>query len=471
MLTQKNVFMHNGKHLHIDDFSGNGGSSKKEPAEMNIDITAVPRTEGDVSVHVSVKENKVQKAEVGPVEPPRLLEAILCGHHYNDAPIIASKICGICWVPHFEAGVQAVENALGVLPSPRTRLYREALAQATMFQSQIQHATLLSLPDLLRLPNAFSLAVSHPEVFAMVRRLEKLGNDIVKTIAGRNVGGVALTVGGMLAFPKVRELKELLERVILAQKEIPLLGEVFGSFLTPDRTLPFSREREYISLSPFSGEDGYPYTHGEYCSSDTGAVPITIENYLSHTNEWFPKNSTGKFTRHIRSSVTVGALARLNNNREHLMPEAEALAKSFGITIPDYRIAMNSPAQIVEAVDCIFRLRYTIEELLRSGFKDEVIPKLEKGDDVIREGVGIVEAPRGLLIHHYTLKGERILKANCIVPTGQNYGSMQDDIRFILPEYIKAGLSREEIQFRLEKIVRDHDPCSSCAVHMLILKR
>ena len=467
MFNLKDTLMHEGVHHHLEDF-GTGGAQEKEPAEMIIDITAVPRTEGDVKVHVSVKANKIETA-LGPTEPPRIMEKVMVGDHYNEAPIHASKFCGICWVPHFEASVQACENALGIRPTIQTRLFREVLAQATMLQSNVQHATLLSLPDLLRLPNAFSLAVSHPAVFAIVRKLEKLGNDLVKVISGRNVGGVALTVGGMLAVPKEKDVKDLLARVIDAQKDMATLGEVYGSFLTPDRLLPFAREREFISLSPPKGTKDYPYTYGEYCSSDTGAVPITVSNYKLHTNEWFPKASTGKFTKHLRNSVTVGALARLNNNWEYLRPEAKVLAKAYGITMPDYRIAMNPPAQVVEAYASMFALEELLKTILLLGIKLEPYPVLGNLGDKIREGVGIVEAPRGLLIHHYTLKGAYLIHANCIVPTGQNYGSMQDDIMFILPEYIRMGLSKEEIIFRLEKIVRDHDPCSSCAVHFILL--
>jgi len=467
MFNLKDTLMHEGVHHHLEDF-GTGGAQEKEPAEMIIDITAVPRTEGDVKVHVSVKANKIETA-LGPTEPPRIMEKVMVGDHYNEAPIHASKFCGICWVPHFDAGAQAVENALGIRPTIQTLLFREVLAQATMLQSNVQHATLLSLPDLLRLPNAFSLATSHPAVFAIVRKLEKLGNDIVKVISGRNVGGVAVTVGGMLAFPKEKEIRDLLARVVDAQKDMAVLGEVYGSFLTPDRLLPFAREREYISLSPFESLSSYPYTRGNYCSSDTGSVPITVENYKSHTNEWFPKASTGKFTKHVRNSVTVGALARLNNNWKYLRPEAKALARIYGITMPDYRIAMNSPAQVVEAYASMFELERLLEIILSFGIKNEPLPTIVNLGDKIREGVGIVEAPRGLLVHHYTLKGAYLIHANCIVPTGQNYGSMQDDIEFILPSYIREGLSQEEITFRLEKIVRDHDPCSSCAVHFLLL--
>ncbi|MFA6077378.1 MAG: nickel-dependent hydrogenase large subunit [Candidatus Paceibacterota bacterium] len=466
MFNLKYKLMHEGHHHHLEDF-GTGGA-EAEPAEMIIDITAVPRTEGDVKVHFSVKDNKVEGA-VGPTEAPRIMEKVMVGDHYNEAPIHASKFCGICWVPHFEASAQAVENALGIRPTIQTQLFREVLAQATVLQSNVQHATLLSLPDLLRLPNAFSLATSHPAVFAIVRKLEKLGNDLVKVISGRNVGGVVLTVGGMLAVPNEKEVRDLLARVIDAQKDMATLGEVYGSFLTPDRLLPFAREREYISLSPFDGKNEYPYTRGNYCSSDTGAVPITVENYKSHTNEWFPKASTGKFTKHVRNSVTVGALARMNNNWNHIGPEAQALAKAYGITMPDYRIAMNPPAQVVEAYASMFELEALLETILFHGIKYEALPIVGDLGEKIREGVGIVEAPRGLLIHHYTLQGAYLIHANCVVPTGQNYGSMQDDIIFILPEYIRMGLSKEEIIFRLEKIVRDHDPCSSCAVHFILL--
>ena len=133
MFKLKYKLMHEGIHQHLEDFGG-GGSAEKEPAEMNITVTAVPRVEGDVGIFVAVKKNKVEKADVGPREPPRVMEEVMVGDHYNEAPIHASKFCGICWVPHFEASVQACEDALGIYPSVQTQLFREVLAQATMLQ-------------------------------------------------------------------------------------------------------------------------------------------------------------------------------------------------------------------------------------------------------------------------------------------------------------------------------------------------
>jgi len=463
MFDSRYPVMHNGVHTHIDDFGGGGAPLKT----IKIDLHAVPRVEGDVGFTIEVENNQLKKVLVGPHEPPRFIEHVLRGHHYNEAPIIASKICGICWAPHFLASVQAVEKALEITPTLQTRTLREILLLATILQSNIQHSVLLSLPDLLRLPNAFPLVESIPEVFAIVRKLERLGNDITQALSGRDVGGIAFTVGGMLTVPEEKKIEELIRRVEDAKREIFTLAGVFKTHLTPEKTLAFSREREFISLTPSKDDTGYIYTGGMYCSSDTGSVPITIENYLAHTNERYPDGSTGKFTRHVRNSVTVGSLARFVNNYEHLCSEAKTAARIFGLERRDFRIAMNPVAQVVEAVDAIYRLEKELKKILLLGIKKETIPKMVNLGENLREGVGIVEAPRGLLIHHYTLRGEKIEKANCIVPTGQNYGSMQDDIEFILPTYLKEGLDDAEIQFRAEKIIRDHDPCSSCAVHFL----
>lgn len=462
MFGQTYPLLHQGHHTHIADFGG--GSAP--PKTIKIDLHAVPRVEGDVGFTIEAEGTELKKVLVGPHEPPRFIEKVLRGHHYNDAPIIASKICGICWAPHFLASVQAVEKALGIEPTVQTRLLRETLLLSTILQSHVQHSVLLSLPDLLRLPNAFPLVSSVPEVFALVRRLERLGNDITTILSGRDVGGVAFTVGGMLSVPKGDALRSLLPRIREAQKEIFILAETFKAHLAPEKTLAFAREREYISLSPDKSSPGYLYTGGNYMSSDTGPVPITVANYLSHTNERYPEGSTGKFTHHVRNSVTVGALARFVNNYDRLAQPAKDAAKMLGLERRDFRIAMNPVAQVVEAVDAVYRLETTIKAILLLGIKKETLP-LVVNMEKETEGVGIVEAPRGLLIHHYTLKDGKIFRANCIVPTGQNYGSMQDDIEFVVPSYLKEDLNDAEIQFRAEKIIRDHDPCSSCAVHFL----
>ena len=459
------LYQHDGHHVGIDSLDGGGGGKTR-----TLILDPVSRVEGDIAINVEIKsDGRLEKVWVGPTEPPRFIEKILRGHDYDTAPWLASRICGICWLPHFLASAQAVEDALEIQVTQQTRELREAAMLATMLQSHVQHAVLLSLPDLLRLPNAFPLIGSHPEVFALVRKLERLGNDITTVLTGRDVSGVSFTVGGVTHFPKESEIADLLARVTEAKSEILELARVYSTFLTEDRLLAFDREREFISLSPYLGEENYPYTDGLLCSNDTGSVPITMASYLNHTNERYVPGGTGKTTRHVRSSLTVGSLARVNNNYRFLAEPAKSVADLFGICVPDHRIAMNPAAQLVESVDAIYRLEDVLWRLFAYGVHEEpvVLPVIPER---AVNGIGVVEAPRGILIHHYTIDKGKIILANCIVPTGQNYGSMQSDLEYAVPMYLREHLSDEEIRFRAEKIVRDHDPCNPCAVHFLRVK-
>ena len=84
-------------------------------------------------------------------------------------------------------------------------------------------------------------------------------------------------------------------------------------------------------------------------------------------------------------------------------------------------------------------------------------------------GVGATEVPRGILYHEYTYdKKGRVVKANCIIPTGQNLANIDDDMVKLVPESIELG--EEDITRRLEMLVRAYDPCISCATHFLNLK-
>jgi coenzyme F420-reducing hydrogenase alpha subunit len=156
----------------------------------------------------------------------------------------------------------------------------------------------------------------------------------------------------------------------------------------------------------------------------------------------------------------VGAVARLNNNWQQLRPEAKKAMQALGLKPPVHNPYLNTVAQVVELVHCVEDSIAASDEILKVGLNEEDVDVQPRPG----RGVGLAEAPRGLLIHDYTYDERgRCTKANCIIPTAQNYANLDADMRAWLPQL--ASQPKEEITLKLEMLVRSYDPCISCSVH------
>ncbi|MBM4129582.1 Ni/Fe hydrogenase subunit alpha, partial [bacterium] len=186
--------------------------------------------------------------------------------------------------------------------------------------------------------------------------------------------------------------------------------------------------------------------------------------YRRMTNEFVVSHSSSKHCKVNRSSYMVGALARWNNNHDKLCPEALQAAATLGLEPGCTNPYFNTIAQVVEAGHCALDAVAIIDRLLADGLKDE-LPNQEPTQ--YGTGVGATEVPRGILYHEYTYDRQaRVVKANCIIPTGQNLANIDDDMKKLVPEVVSTK-SKEEITSWLEMLVRAYDPCISCSVHML----
>lgn len=421
--------------------------------DMHIDVEHVTRIEGHGNIVLDVEKGEIKKLEWQVVEAPRLFEAMLRGHRWDEAHHISCRICGICSVSHTCASLRATEAAMNIPISDQTLKLRKLIFHGEMIQSHVLHVFLLVAPDLLGAPSVFPLIETHTDVVLMAMRMKKLANDICAVVGGRHVHPVSLIPGGMTKFPKKSELVGLRERLEATKADLATTLDVIKSLKIP----AFERETEYISIRM---PDEFALYEGSIYSSDAGPMPV--EHYKSVVNEFIVPHSTAKHARWNRNSYMAGALARVNNNYRMLRPEAKAAAEALGFSTPCYNPFMNNVAQVIETVHCVFDAIAILDELLEKGVEREdfkVEPKAGRG-------VGVVEAPRGILFHEYEYddKGQ-IVKANCVIPTNQNHESIEDDFRALVPQILDRP--QDEVRQTLEVLVRSYDPCVSCSTHYL----
>lgn len=426
--------------------------------DVSVHVEHVTRVEGHGNIILNVKEGKLEKIEWQVSEAPRFFEAMLRGRSYNELRSITSRICGICSIGHSLASLKATEDALNIDISEQSKILRKLAINAENMQSHILHIGYLALPDFLGVKSVFPLASSDNKgALLKVIKLHRLANEMSDLICGRTIHPITLIVGGFSKVPKMDELLNLRKRLIDGLETVIDVAEFVQS--KADIIPNFTRETEYVALTT---NDEYALYEGDICSSDTGRL-TDYHGYKEIMNEYFVPQSTAFHAKHKRDSYMVGALARYNINSRYLSTDAKDVAHLFGLKAMTYNPFFNTIAQLVEFAHNIEDSIQWIDLLISKNIKDE---QPVKPDIKANRGVGIVEVPRGILVHDYTFdKNGNCTKANCIIPTNQNHANIQLDLESFIPKIIDKP--KKDIELLLEMLVRAYDPCISCSTHYL----
>jgi len=427
-------------------------------SNVEVNVHHITRVEGHGNINVKIKNGAIETCEWSIPEAPRFFEAMVLGRSWNELHHITSRICGICSIGHTLASLKATESAMGITISEQDLKLRKLALHGENLQSHILHLGFLVLPDLLGVGSVVPLATTNPNEVKTVLGLHRLANEMSTLICGRTTHPQRLLPGGFSRIPSMKELIALRKKL---QDAVPAVLATADLFKALSGKLPdFNRETEFIALSDPSE---YALYDGKIASSDTGSAPV--KEYLSYTNEYVVPHSTAKWAKHNRVSYMVGALARFNINYNQLTPLAKKTAEMFNLKPTCHNPYMNSIAQLVEVAYSFEDSIRLINELEAAGLQsqsDYFNPQIKVKAGV---GVGAVEVPRGILFHEYGYNDKGIcVKANCIIPTNQNHGNIQQDMDALVPQI--AAKSQKEIELALEMLVRAYDPCISCSTHV-----
>lgn len=423
---------------------------------IQVEVPYVTRVEGHGNIIVEVNNGILEKCHFEIIEAPRFIEAVVRMQPYDQVTHFVSRICGICSIAHTTASLIALENALDVKITPNTKLLRRLALNAEILDSHILHVYMLVAPDLFGMKSIVPLSRQYPEIITRALKMKKIVGDLCTAMVGRHTHPISMVIGGFTHVPSTLELSHFAEQLQKLRPELEATVDLFQSLKFPE----FERDTEFIALS--DGQS-YCFMHGNITSSDGGTwLP---EEYKSITNEYQVPHSTAKHARHKRESYMVGALARFNINYSFLHQKAKEAASVLNLKpkcINPYHINL---AQVVEMVHCLEDSIAIVDKLLESNldFEESISPVRAYG-----EGIGVVEAPRGTLYHHYILENETVIQANCIIPTAQNLANIERDMSKLVSE--NSLLPVEILTHQLEMLVRAYDPCISCATHMLEVK-
>jgi coenzyme F420-reducing hydrogenase alpha subunit len=412
------------------------------------------KIEGHATLTLEVDAGKVKQCHLSSIEGSRYFEGILKGRYYYEASELSSRICGICSCAHTLGAIHAVENAFGVVPSKQTMQLRKLLAIGERIRSHATHLYFLALPDYLGHESVFSMLPKYKPQVKSALRMMKAGNEIIRTVGGRDLHPVSAAIGGFLKFPPAEKMAYLQEQLKGIAPDVEATARLFGGLKNPDFEAPAD------SFSLYNGVD-YPMFSSNLKSETRMFSP---DDYASYIAEYHEPYSTANFVVKEGKTYFVGALARINNNFRFLSPKARAIAKDTGVLFPDYNPYVNNFAQALELVHYADEAAGICRQL--KSIKPEPIVEFTPYES---RGISATEVPRGILWHEYVITAEgKIDFANIVTPTAQNLRKMEEDIRAILPSLLVGD--DKTLVMQIEKLIRSYDPCFSCSTHFLKVK-
>ncbi|MFX0067647.1 MAG: Ni/Fe hydrogenase subunit alpha [Promethearchaeota archaeon] len=420
-----------------------------------ISIEELTRVEGHGGIEVVFEGNQIKDVKMNIFEGPRFFEAFIEGVYYDKIPDITRRICAICTASHSLASIRAIENAFDVKVTEQTKILRDLLIHGEMIESHALHVFMLALPDFLGFHDAVRMTEKYPGEVKAALQLKKAGNLIHNVLSGREVHGMNDRVGGFSKAPTEKELLEIKQLMESTKGTAMLAVELFAKFDTPKYS---DSENVLMALDP---GDKFGFI-GDYVLI-SGGERRPIKEYRQLTNERTVKHSHAKFSSYNGSSFMVGALPRVLLNKDKLDGTARELFNEHRDLIVQNNSVTNNLAQAIELVHSVERSIEDIEVLLSMGVHQEELVDIKVKAS---NGVGAVEAPRGILYHNYEFDSNgRIVKANVITPTAQNAANMEKDFRVTAKNLINEP--DDKIREALEIVARAYDPCISCSAHLV----
>ncbi|AGB04844.1 coenzyme F420-reducing hydrogenase, alpha subunit [Aciduliprofundum sp. MAR08-339] len=417
-------------------------------AERRIKIEEITKIEGHANLTVEIENDELKRVIFGVHEGSRYFEAFMIGRTYRYLPELSGRICGICTVAHEIASVRAVEDALGIEVSEEVKKIRKLMLISSHIQSHILHLYFLALPDYVGVESVIELAGKDLDLVKKAFELKEASNYMTSLLGGRAVQPCTVIPGRM---PK-RIDRGTIERYLRKMKEIyPYLMETAELFLSLEYP-SYDGESEYLTL--WNGKN-IPLYEGKLKTMEN---VFDAHEYGEHLKEYVVDYSTAKRSLLDGRDYMVGALARLNLN-PYLRDESREIADKYGYKFPSNRVAWINAAQALENVHYALEAIEIAEDLREYEPSRVEIPRMDG------EGVGAIEAPRGLLIHHYRIKRGKCEYVNIITPTAMNTESIERNLKGYLSEIVNE--EDEVLKMEAEKIIRAYDPCISCSVHVI----
>lgn len=457
-----------------------------------ITIDPVTRVEGHgrVTIHLD-DQGKVDESFFHIVEF-RGFERFIQGYPYWQAPNLVQRLCGICPVSHHLAAAKAIDQIVGIDPqdlSPLAMKLRKLLHYAQIFQSHALHFFYLASPDLLfgmdappEKRNVVAVAVENKELAVKGITMRKFGQELIKALAGKKIHGTLAVPGGVYKSLKTEERDYFLKgddipnidtMIKWSQEMVDFIKDYHGKnreFLDTFAAFPSGHLGTVLpdgALEFYDGKLRAIDAEGNITLPD-----VNSDDYVQYFSEAVARWSYMKFpylknVGREKGWNRVGPLARLNICDYIPTPLAEKARQEYfdfiGLKVKNSTMHSHW-ARLIETLHCA--------ELIKHMLLD---PDILGDDDLVRKGkgrqigIGIIEAPRGTLTHHYEVDDNgMIVRCNLIVSTTHNNDAMNEAVKWVASNVIsKKEKITEGMLNQVEVAIRAYDPCLSCATQAM----
>ncbi|HNR01037.1 MAG TPA: Ni/Fe hydrogenase subunit alpha [Anaerolineaceae bacterium] len=449
---------------------------------QKITIEPVTRIEGHAKVTIRMNEDGTVDHAYMHVNEFRGFEKFCEGRMVFEMPLITPRICGICPVSHHLASAKAGDDAFGAPPPRPASLLRELMHMGQVVQSHGMHFFELAGPDLLlgfdadpAVRNAIGLLQANPELTIKAVNLRKWGQEIIAILGGRRIHPSFAVPGGVNKALSKEDREKILSGYDDAIKTIQTGIAIYTDWAEKNiedinkfgvfKTGYFGLVKPGNTLELYDGEIRLVSSEGKELEK------FNPHDYLQYIAEHVENWSYLKFPYYKKLGYPggvyrVGPLGRCNASDRIATPLADAELKKFK--------ALNGGKPVENT------LHYHTARLIETLYAAENVKVLLDDPDIHSkdilntcrdpkpQGIGVIEAPRGTLIHNYWVKDNgQIERVNLIVSTGHNNWSMCEAVDSVAKTYITGPEIHEGLLNRVEAAIRAHDPCLSCSTHAI----
>jgi len=451
-------------------------------------IDPVTRIEGHSKITIHLNEaGAVQDAQFH-VTQFRGFEKFSEGRPFSEMPSLTGRTCGICPVSHLMASAKACDALLAVeIPTTAVKL-RRIMNLAQLVQSHALSFFHLSSPDLLfgmdadpAKRNIFGVVESHPTLAKDGVMLRKFGQQIIEMLGGKRIHPAWVVPGGVSSplAPEMREaiLKMIPDAMCIAERTLTWFKGVLEQFREEIRTFgnfpsmfmglvtPQEEGKHTAMLEHYDGVLRFIDSTGNIVKDQIPAA--SFNDYIGEAVESFSflKSPYYKPLGYPEGIYRVGPLARLNIIDRCGTPKADQEWTEFralrrGVILSSFH---QHYARLVEILFGIERIEQLLNEPDILSTHVRAFAKPNK-----LEGIGVSEAPRGTLMHHYKIDEKGLIVwANMIIATGHNSLAMNRSVKQVAQHYVKSDKLQEGMLNRVEAVIRTYDPCLSCSTHAL----
>jgi len=419
---------------------------------FDLDLKNISKIEGHTHMDVKVRDGKVAECNLKISENKRFFTQAVVGLKYNNVPMTMSRICGTCSAAHVICSTEAIEKAFGVKVTEQTMRLRNLLANASHLRDHAMHLFFFVLPDVFGIDSVLDFGHDLHEWIHHGLNVKEAGNYLSTIIGGRAIHPPNAIVGGFTNFPtkeEVIEAKKKLESI--REKIIAIIDLLYKK----RKNFLFRRKTNYVGLV----NNNYNFLEGrlktamgtEIAEKDLGDHLERVVLPYSHANAFVFESK----------EYLVGALARMNVNKNFLNSRTQKDIGKYISVFPSTNVFDNNFAQAIEMLNIVDNSIESLNTEIKPEKPVAIAPKKSTG-------VGVIEAPRGTLYYRLDLDDKGVVTfADLCIPTQQNIIHMENTIAAYVENLVKKGKIKEEISFEVEKMIRAYDPCMSCAAHFL----